>query len=407
MVENFSAKDILENLTVGVALIDQEFNIFYTNNLITEITGYTLNDISTLQEWFEAAYPDSALRNEVKYNFFTKIKKGSYKDVFKIKTKNSGYKYIEFRVKELNNKKLMVNIIDVSKRKSREKEIATIKNRLELAVDAAEIGIWDWNIKNNKIYYNRFWTEMIGYQEDELAQTIYTWFDLIYAKDELKVKENLQAHLSGETDLYKCEYRLESKNGDLIWIRDVGKVITRDNKDNPERAIGIHININEYKKREKRIEYLSFHDDLTGLYNRRYLENEMRRLSESRKYPISIIVGDLDNLKAVNDNYGHQMGDEYIVKSSHVFEEVLRSEDIAARTGGDEFAILLPETDHEDVKQICQRIQNNFAKYNKQSEFPAEFKISLGHSTMKNKEIDPFLVYNIADQNMYINKGRK
>ncbi|WP_181453831.1 GGDEF domain-containing protein [Halanaerobium saccharolyticum] len=159
--------------------------------------------------------------------------------------------------------------------------------------------------------------------------------------------------------------------------------------------------------REREIEYLSYHDSLTELYNRRYFENEMQRLDGSRRYPISIIIGDLDNLKTVNDNYGHPLGDDYLKKSAKILKDLLRGEDIIARIGGDEFAILLPETGSEGTALICDRIKKEFDRYNSANDFPIPFKISLGCATAKEKNIKLAEVYNQADKSMYKNKGRK
>ena len=115
--------------------------------------------------------------------------------------------------------------------------------------------------------------------------------------------------------------------------------------------------ITKRKKEEKHIKYLSFHDEMTGLYNRRYFENEMLRLNKSRKLPISIIVTDIDGLKKINDNYGHKKGDEYIIMAAEILKKITRKEDIVSRIGGDEFAILLPKTAKEKAEKIIARIK--------------------------------------------------
>jgi diguanylate cyclase (GGDEF)-like protein len=147
------------------------------------------------------------------------------------------------------------------------------------------------------------------------------------------------------------------------------------------------INVTKKIKRQKEIEYLSFHDELTGLYNRHYLQEELKKLNKSRKYPISIIIGDLDNLKAINDNFGHLAGDKYIKKAANIIKSLLRKEDIIARVGGDEFVIVLPNTTNKTAESITKRIREKFKLENKKIDRSIKFDISLGISTAKNKKI--------------------
>src|SRR6056297_2302327 len=102
--------------------------------------------------------------------------------------------------------------------------------------------------------------------------------------------------------------------------------------------LGIGLDITKRKQKEEEIKRLSFYDQLTELYNRRYFENELKRLDKSRQLPIIIIVGDMDNLKNINDNYGHKKGDEFIKKTGDILNNSVRKENVVARIGGDEFA---------------------------------------------------------------------
>src|SRR6056297_3932859 len=124
---------------------------------------------------------------------------------------------------------------------------------------------------------------------------------------------------------------------------------------------------------------------MTGLYNRRFFESEMERLNKSRKLPISIIMSDINGLKKVNDQYGHAKGDQYIKTVANEIKKAVRQEDILARVGGDEFAILLPYTNEEDVKKIEKRIQNNVHKLDEKSDYPVG--ISTGYAIKKNKNM--------------------
>lgn len=123
-----------------------------------------------------------------------------------------------------------------------------------------------------------------------------------------------------------------------------------------DEVISIVRDITERKKHEAELRYLSFHDRLTALYNRHYLETNMERLDESRLLPISIIMADLNGLKLVNDTYGHALGDLMLRRAADVFRKVCRREDVISRWGGDEFVILLPCTTVQKALLICKRI---------------------------------------------------
>ncbi len=134
-------------------------------------------------------------------------------------------------------------------------------------------------------------------------------------------------------------------------------------------------NITNDKKKEKKLQYLSFHDRLTGLYNRSYFEEELKRLNTSRQFPLSIVIGDIDGLKLINDAFGYKAGDRALKNFAKLLKECCRSEDVLARWGGDEFVILLPKTDENATLEIILRIQKRVKNFT-QSEIP--FSISLG-----------------------------
>ena len=158
---------------------------------------------------------------------------------------------------------------------------------------------------------------------------------------------------------------------------------------------------------EKKIEYLSFRDALTGLYNRRYFEAEIEKLNNSRRQPIGIVVGDMDGLKRVNDNQGHQSGDLLVKQTAEVIKESVRQEDVAARIGGDEFGILLPEIDQENCLKVCSRIKSNIKKRNQKGDLPAPLSISLGYALNEDSSDDLMEIFERADRRMYNNKGQQ
>ncbi|MFW5976594.1 MAG: MASE3 domain-containing protein [Bacillota bacterium] len=211
-------------------------------------------------------------------------------------------------------------------------------------------------------------------------------------------------------EVQSIEYELKINNEKKFFAANFNKI---KNEKNKNEILIIIRDITERKIQEKRlaeekekIEYISFHDQITGLYNRRYFENEIQRLNHSRKVPISIIIGDMDNLKIVNDNFGHKMGDKYLKLAGKVFSETTRKEDIVARIGGDEFAVILPETGAEAAADFCRRLKKTCKKYNKENELPLPLNISIGYATANNTGDDLNEIFVTADNYMYKNKGR-
>jgi len=135
------------------------------------------------------------------------------------------------------------------------------------------------------------------------------------------------------------------------------------------------------KEAEKWLKYLSFHDKLTGLYNRAFFEEEIARLSSNRQLPLSIIMGDINGLKLINDTFGHSFGDKLLINTAKLLKSVCRNEDIIARLGGDEFIILLPNSTEKDAIHLTDRIRKECKK---SSGTRLQINIALGTSTKNN-----------------------
>jgi diguanylate cyclase (GGDEF)-like protein/PAS domain S-box-containing protein len=134
------------------------------------------------------------------------------------------------------------------------------------------------------------------------------------------------------------------------------------------------------KRGEERLKYLSIHDPLTGLYNRAYFEEELARLERGRKFPVSVLVADLDGLKKINDQFGHAAGDQALCQAARLLQGAFRAEDGLARIGGDEFAVLLPRVGRFEAEEVVQRVHCLLDEYNLASKGPV-FDISIGIAT--------------------------
>lgn len=150
-------------------------------------------------------------------------------------------------------------------------------------------------------------------------------------------------------------------------------------------------------------QYLSFHDKLTGLYNRVFFEEESRRVSSERFYPLGVIAGDIDGLKLANDTLGHAHGDALLKQAAKLIRRCFRQSDVVARTGGDEFAVLLPNTSLEAIEIACNRIRDTIEEYNKSNPgFPLSMSIGYAVTADDSKSIQQLLKE--ADDYMYREK---
>ena len=157
----------------------------------------------------------------------------------------------------------------------------------------------------------------------------------------------------------------------------------------------------ERTKREEEIRYLSYHDKLTGLYNRRFYEEEIKRIDTADNLPISIILGDVNGLKLINDAFGHEKGDDLLLKAAAGIQNTCRKTDCVARWGGDEFIILLPKTNRKDVEEMICEINK---QYKKEKVGDLHVSVSFGWETKKDSGEDILQVLKKAEDRMYEKK---
>lgn len=290
-------------------------------------------------------------------------------------------------------------------------------NFINLIDDAIIISNKDKKI----IYINKSAEQMFKCLPSEfLNNSIYAIFKKYLRKNNFKISKNASSNNSNN----------KSGNSDLeIEIDDVNNIIEHCVKsqekiiekvcDKYNSEIIIELSIKKYEKlnnqyyifilrdisskifNENKLKYLSFHDRLTGLYNRSYFEEELRRLNTSRQLPLSIIIGDIDGLKLVNDAFGYKAGDKVLKSFSKLLKSSCRAEDVLARWGGDEFVILLPKTNEESVLEIVQRIEKQ-TKRSEHIEIP--FSISLGYAVKKSSDQLIYEVIKKAENLMKKNK---
>jgi diguanylate cyclase (GGDEF)-like protein/PAS domain S-box-containing protein len=288
---------------------------------------------------------------------------------------------------------------------SMEKKMHESEERYDLAIRGANDGLWDWNLKNNEIYYSPRWKAMLGFKEEEIGNSPDEWLKRVHRDDRKQVKENLTSHINGNTHRFESEYRMQHSNGNYVWMLSRG-LAARDAEGKACRMAGSQTDITVRKLAEQQLAYDALHDGLTGLPNRElFIDRLNQRMELTKRHPdnlFAVLFLDIDRFKVVNDSLGHAVGDQLLITTARRLHLCLRPEDTVSRLSGDEFAILLNEVnDVSDAIRVAERIQ---AKLNVTTVFAAikrSTTISIGITLFNDKYTQPQEILADADTAMY------
>ncbi|HWR30169.1 MAG TPA: PAS domain S-box protein [Negativicutes bacterium] len=284
---------------------------------------------------------------------------------------------------------------DISARKVAEQKLQKSEEKYRLLIEnAAEtiVVIQDATVQ----YCNPKATELSGYSQQELTAAPFAKF--IHPDDRAFVIDMYQRRLQGQLADAQYQFRLMHKNQSSRWVELNSIFIEWEGK---AATLNFLTDITERKQSEEAILYLSYHDQLTGLYNRRFYEEELSRLDTERNFPITLVMADVNGLKLTNDAFGHVAGDKLLQKLAAILMQECRSDEIAARIGGDEFMLLLPRTSAIEAERIVQRIQK--ATGRKKDE-KLILSVSFGWSTKADSSTDMAAVFMQAEDQMYRHK---
>ncbi|MBC8390475.1 MAG: diguanylate cyclase [Actinobacteria bacterium] len=247
------------------------------------------------------------------------------------------------------------------------------------------------------LYLNSNFTSILGYTLEDLPTTRDFYKKFFRRQDsEEKINPEIVPNNNSKDNIkFDKVFSIVRNDG------RVREIEFREAKLEDGRSILMLSDFTERINNEKKLKYLSFHDESTGLYNRAFFEEELKRLDTERQYPISIMMGDVNGLKIINDTFGHIEGDKLLIRIANIFRKVCRKEDIITRWGGDEFSIILQKTSESDSIEIINRIRTACSN-DKNSKIP--LSISLGVATKYSKEQSIYKIVTEAENRMYKRK---
>ncbi len=287
---------------------------------------------------------------------------------------------------------------DITDRKLIERAL----ERSEISLKKAEVltrsGHFEINVESNAITWSDGMYILMGYKPQSFVITAKTDSEIMTPKSRRKL-EKAYHNAIRENGTFETEVEAQSKDNGILILRIKGVIEYEDKK--PAKILATCQDITGSKAHLEHIEYISYHDQLTGLFNRRYFEEEFGRLSVQRNYPLAIIMADVNGLKLANDTFGHAEGDQMLINTAEVLKQSVRKDDIIARVGGDEYMILLPKIDNVHVEKIMNRIVKDSKNF-QTTMLP--LSIALGSAVKEDDSISRDEIFKMAEDNMYRSK---
>ncbi|MFA5576425.1 MAG: HD domain-containing phosphohydrolase [Tissierellaceae bacterium] len=374
-----------------------------------KVSGYRAEEFLRDRELFNSLVLDEDKDIWTNHRHEALSSKGISSLEFRIRHKNGSIIWIEHMCSPVFDQDgsyigHIVNNRDITQKKSMELKVHKSEEKYRLLAENVSDVIWVYNVTRDEFtYVSQAIKGLLGYSPEEYLN--FSLDDILVPKS-LELIRHKIVHDSkvfvesmGKNNSDLSEIQQYRKDREIVWVET--SVRFRYNDKEEIEILGLSRNIDERKQNEERILYLSYYDQLTGLYNRRFYEEELKRLDNSRSLPISLIVADINGLKLANDAFGHKVGDQLLKAFADILKRGSRSNDIVARIAGDEFAILLPNTSLGESKSIVNRIKNDLDKvYINNILLSASF----GYCSKSNLNEDMAAVFAKAEDNMYKDK---
>lgn len=394
-------RTIFETTGTATIIIEDDMTVSLMNSEMERLVGYSKEELEGQKKWtvFVDAQdrerminyhqrrresPDSAPRN---YEFKLVTRDGSNKEVMLTIAMIPG------------TTQSVTSLLDITNRKMYEEALAISEARYRGIVEDQTELICRFLPGGELTFVNETYCRYFGKKREELLGRD---FRTSFSNEDLALVESEIARLSYGNPVTTIEHRVMLEGGDIRWQQWTHRALYNE-KGLLVDYQSVGRDITGRKEAEEQLRYLSTHDSLTGLHNRLYFEEQMNLMENGEYDPVGLVMCDVDGLKIVNDTLGHDKGDRLLKTVANLINQCFRKNDIVARVGGDEFAVLLPETSRLTVEQTLNRIREKVKEYNLgNSELP--LSISLGYAVRTTADTTMGTIFEDADNNMYREK---
>jgi len=397
-------KELYQNVPLAYQSIDSDGRFLYINKAFTKMYGYEKEEV--IGKHFDEVVAKSVFDvNPVKINCFYDLE--DIDVIFDVLHKDNHIITTRFMGKVLSHpdgtyKQTHCILLDITKDKEHEKLLLDNEEKVSLILNSTEEGIFGIDLEDKCTFVNEGFSRTLGFKKEEvIGKTMHSLIHHTYANG--LPFPNEECPLS---QVLKEGRKLKSTT-QLLWKKN-GQSIKVEYSSNPQyknsKLIGAVVS---FKDITEKLEYqdtlinMSYTDSLTKLHNRRYFEEKIIEMDITDNYPLTIIMGDINGLKFINDSFGHDAGDEMLIEVSEIMKESCNDTSLISRMGGDEFVIVLPNSTEDYIENL---IREMVIKARNSTIHSIPISISFGFKTKINNDSKIADVFKEAENEMYQSK---
>ncbi len=380
---------IFNQAPVGIALV-KGFRFLRVNDEFARILGRSKEDIAGMA-WPEMTHPDDLASDQERFDAFQRDRIRAYALEKRFRKPDGSYTWVLMNVTQIGQedagtgrRQHLCILQDIQERKETEERLRESERSKSVLLSNLPGMAYRCDFDRNWTmrYLSEGCRELTGYEpEDLIGNRTVAYCDIILPEYRDTIWEEFE-RITAKRIPFRYEYEILAAGNIRKWVFETGRGVFDEAGERVIALEGIIIDITESKRRLERIKYMYTHDYVTGLYNRNRYEREKSILENGGERPVSVIMADINGTRLINDAFGHEEGDRIIARTARIIGDCCRASDIAARTGGDEFSILLPGTDRAAAYQRLQAIQHACRVYNEAvSNTELQINLSLGFGT--------------------------
>lgn len=404
---------LLRNAIHGADIGIWEWNVQTGEHVVNErwadLIGYTLAELEpvTLETWKGLIHEeDLSVAKRRQADIFENGGR-DYSLTFRMRHKDGRWIWIESRAMVTSwspgGAPLIISgtHVDITKRKLAEDAVKENERRLIISQEIARVGNWELDLETKKMWASEEAFQIYGISWSPSGILPLEEAQARVPEEYRKTLDDALTNLIAREEKYDVEFKvINGFSKKEIYLHSKA-ILQKNQEGRPLKVIGTIRDKTEEMLRQNELMYLSYHDQLTGLYNRRYFNEALPRLDTQENLPITIVLCDVNGLKLINDSFGHDFGDELLKRVAEIIREGCRDSDVIFRFGGDEFALILPNTGSSDAEDLIKRIKGRIAE-EKVGAF--DVSVSFGYETKYRREEEIQIVSKNAEDHMYRHK---